>query len=75
MSKDITAESRAGGRRISASAGSRARLSSYGTPSTRTWNVTARSILAFHRLFERVAVGVVGHTDLIAAQAIQRGGR
>jgi starvation-inducible DNA-binding protein len=73
MSKDITAESRAAAveslnQRLAA------RLSSFCRPSTRTWNVTGRSILALHRLFERVAVEVAGHTDLIAERAIQLGG-
>jgi starvation-inducible DNA-binding protein len=38
------------------------------------WNVKGPSFFALHQLFERVAVEVAGHADLIAERAVQLGG-
>jgi starvation-inducible DNA-binding protein len=38
------------------------------------WNVKGPSFFALHQLFERVAVAVAGHADLIAERAVQLGG-
>lgn len=38
------------------------------------WNVKGPSFFALHQLFEKVAVEVAGHADLIAERAVQLGG-
>lgn len=38
------------------------------------WNVKGPSFFALYELFERVAVAVAGHADLIAERAVQLGG-
>lgn len=38
------------------------------------WNVKGPSFFALHQLFEKIAVEVAGHADLIAERAVQLGG-
>lgn len=38
------------------------------------WNVKGPSFFALHALFEKIAVEVAGHADLIAERAVQLGG-